>query len=34
MLPQPPWRIMRGFVWGGFVVDDMVGLGFLDGGNW
>jgi hypothetical protein len=26
MLPQPPWRIMRGVVWGGLDWDDMVGL--------
>lgn len=31
MLPQPPWMIMRGLVWGGFEEDDMVSLGFLDG---
>ena len=31
MLPQPPWRIIRGVVWGGFPDgEDMMDLGVLE----
>jgi hypothetical protein len=31
MLPQPPWMIIRGVVWGGFPDgEDMVDLGVLE----